>query len=94
MTLPANRNAPRTADQLVRRNPKGVYNIPAPTIKPHIADRIRAVEAAAAQSKPRVLSRCCGRCKTPYNCGNGWCACHSQARLEAGLTRPLKTNPR
>ncbi len=79
--LPMNSNTPRT---LVRRNPKGVYNIPAPTIRPEVADRIRAVENAARRPEARN-ARCCGKCKTPYNCGNGRCACHAQARAEAHL---------
>lgn len=84
MALPANARTPKTSGQLARRNPVGTYNIPAPTIKPEVADRIRAVEAAATLTKPRA-ARCCGRCKTPYNCGNGRCACHSQDRVRAYL---------
>lgn len=67
--------AAKPADQLTRRNPKGTYNIPAPTMKASIADRLRAVERAAVP--PRAANRrCCGRCKTPYNCGNPGCSCH------------------
>lgn len=52
------------------------YDVPAPTIKQDIADRLRAVERAAALPEGRA-SRCCGRCKTPYNCGNKACPCHT-----------------
>lgn len=52
------------------------YQVPAPTIKREIADRIRAVEAAAVAPRA-VNSRCCGKCKTPYNCGRPGCPCHS-----------------
>lgn len=29
----------------------------------------------ASQEAPQ--RRCCGKCKTPYNCGNKACPCHS-----------------
>lgn len=64
------------------------YRTPFPGVKADVADRIRAVEAASGVRAPRA-SRCCGRCKTPYNCGNAGCACHSQARLQAGQPNPL-----
>lgn len=40
-----------------------------------IMDSLRAVEAAAPRP-PARNARCCGRCKTPYNCGNRGCPCH------------------
>lgn len=68
----------KAADALVRRNPKGTYNIPAPTVRADVADRIRAIEAAAP--RPRAANaRCCGKCKTPYNCGRPGCPCHHLA---------------
>ncbi len=63
--------APKTANvPLFRR-----YNTLAPVVKPAIADRIRAVEAAARPPRA-VNAKCCGRCKTPYNCGRPGCPCH------------------
>lgn len=32
------------------------------------------LRAAAPEAPQR---RCCGKCKTPYNCGNKACPCHS-----------------
>ena len=31
--------------------------------------------ARASQEPP--ARKCCGKCKTPYNCGNKACRCHS-----------------
>lgn len=52
------------------------YNVPPPTVKAEVAARIRAVEAAAVRPAP-VNTRCCGKCKTPYNCGRPGCPCHN-----------------
>jgi hypothetical protein len=37
-------------------------------------------------------SRCCARCKTPYNCGNPGCACHAQANAAAAWAATLAEN--
>lgn len=68
--------ARKAPDELVRRNPSRVYNIPAPTVKAAVADRLREVERAAAPERARN-ARCCGRCKTPYNCALPGCRCHT-----------------
>lgn len=58
------------------------YKTKAPEVKPAISDRLREVERAAVREEI-LNTRCCGKCKTPYNCGNTGCTCHSQARLVA-----------
>jgi hypothetical protein len=74
VTLPLNKNAITAARPSNLRGRTG-YNVPPPTIKQEVADRIRAVERAAVRPPARA-SRCCGRCKTPYNCGRPGCPCH------------------
>lgn len=70
MTLPLNRNAARRVHR-----PRGGYNVGMPSVKPEVADRLRLIEAAAP--RPRAANaRCCGACKTPYNCGKPGCPCH------------------
>lgn len=40
---------------------------------------VEAQYAARELSRPKA-GRCCGRCKTPYNCGNPECRCHGAER--------------
>lgn len=42
---------------------------------------------APTYSRERPRERCCARCRTPYNCGNTACACHTRLMpLETALT--------
>lgn len=65
----------RTLNGAGLRTQRTTYNIPAPTVKAEVADRLRAIERAAGVPRG-ANARCCGRCKTPYNCGNPGCPCH------------------
>lgn len=41
----------------------------------------QSARAREPETKP-VRTRCCGRCKTPYGCGNPSCKCHQQVADE------------
>lgn len=34
------------------------------------------------------MSKCCARCKTPYNCGWKECPCHPHRNLSLGTSQP------
>lgn len=52
------------------------YQVAVPTMRAAASQRIAELEARSRVPEPRA-SRCCGRCKTPFNCGNKACACHA-----------------
>jgi hypothetical protein len=75
--------APRTNNTPLYKR-KGLT---APTMKDAAVDRLRALESGYARLAAAAVtaSRCCGRCRTPYNCGNKACSCHGADEVRARL---------
>ncbi|GFL59247.1 hypothetical protein TUM15774_20980 [Neisseria gonorrhoeae] len=47
---------------------------------------LNAPAPSPTYSRERPRTRCCARCKSPYNCGNTACACHARIiPVEAAL---------
>lgn len=76
MTMADTRKLTANGRPLTNRKEPAKYKVSVPTMKQAVSERLFAVEQAAARPEPRA-SRCCGRCKTPFNCGNKACPCHT-----------------
>jgi hypothetical protein len=51
----------------------------------------QSTRAREPETKP-VRTRCCGRCKTPYGCGNPACTCHKTTPSLEDLVRRSERN--